>query len=289
MALPLTGVVDLETSTPFLEKNLWVRIIIVITCALSMLGSLLIILSYLCCKDLRSRGRQVLINISIMDFGVAASNLFGAAVYFDRFYHLQSCSNCTTITSTIFSPSDCTQKGTNSSPVTVMCPDSIPIQYLCFSQAALSLCFTYGSILWTNALCFYLYFRIVHGDGQKIALCSLYVSYVFCYGMPLLITVWLGLTGRLGYSPYESSGWCSIVLMHPVTMQRDIYASVFGYNLWIVLTFFFVPILSCAVHINVKNKVYSYYLQIYSTHFYGIASEMPPVVWNSSPLHLREG
>lgn len=38
-------------------------------------------------------------------------------------------------------------------------------------------------------------------------------------------------------------------------MKRDIFASVFGYNLWIGITFIFVPILSCAVHKNVKSKV----------------------------------
>lgn len=34
-------------------------------------------------------------------------------------------------------------------------------------------------------------------------------SYVFCYGFPVMISLWLLLTDRLGYSPYDSSGWCS--------------------------------------------------------------------------------
>lgn len=235
---------------PFLSKNLWMRVIVMCTCALSMAGALLMILSFACCKDLRSRGRQILMNLSIMDLGVAMFNLLGAAFYFDRFYHHETCNNCTTFPSALV-PAHCSEGLYNSM---IMCPKSSSIQYLCLMQAALSLYCTYGSILWTNALCFYLYFRIVH-SGTHIARYCLYSSYLFCYAVPLLVTLWLGFTGRLGYSPYESSGWCSIVLMHPSTMQRDVYASVFGYNLWIVITFVFVPVLSCAVHINVRNKV----------------------------------
>ena len=78
---------DLTRSTPFLKKDISVRVTIMLTCVLSMLGALLIVLSFVCCKDLRSRGRQILVNISLMDFGVAAFNLFGASFYFDHFYH----------------------------------------------------------------------------------------------------------------------------------------------------------------------------------------------------------
>lgn len=244
----------LKDPAPFLTKNLSVRIIVFVTCSLSMLGALLIVLSFACCKDLRSRGRQILVNISIMDFGVAASNLSGAAVYFDQFFQQQTCINCTTYPSVIVTPSHC-HNGHQTTPYdTVMCPKSATIMYLCLAQACFSAYFTYGSILWTNSLCLYLYFRIVH-NGTKISQYCLYISYIFCYTMPLLLTLWLALTGRLGYSPYESSGWCSILLMHPETKKRDIYASVFGYNLWIIVTFIFIPILSCAVHMNVKTTV----------------------------------
>lgn len=247
----------LGTSSPYIEKDMWIRVIIMITCVLSMLGALLIIISFVCCKDLRSKGRQILVNISFMDFGVAAFNFLGASYYFDHYYSLQPCSNCTTLHNTSIPFTNpyrsCGSEPDEYSPE-VMCPKSEAIMYLCLSQAAFALYFTYGSILWTNTLCFYLYFRIVH-SGSKAAWFSLYISYGFCYGLPLLLTLWLAFTGRLGYSPYESSGWCSIILKHPITMTRDIYASVFGYNLWVVITLVFVPVLSCAVHINVKNKV----------------------------------
>ncbi len=69
-----------------LHKHKEVRVVVGITCTLSIIGSLLIILSYLCFRDLRSRARLILVHISIMDCGVGLSNLIGAWVYFDRFY-----------------------------------------------------------------------------------------------------------------------------------------------------------------------------------------------------------
>ena len=240
---------DLEVPTPVMRKGLCVRIIVMITCVLSMVGASLIILSFAFCRDLRSKGRQVLLNISIMDLGVGLSNLVGAWVNFDGRFNRTSCTNCTTYPNAINTPVHCTFEDEH-----VFCPERIILQHLCFSQACLSAICTFGSILWTNALCFYLYLSIAH-SGSKAAHYSLYASYLLCYGIPLFLTVWLALTGRFGYSPYESSGWCSIILMHPMTKERDIFASVFGYNLWILLTFIFVPVLSCSVHMSVKNKV----------------------------------
>ena len=71
------------------HKRIGVRVAVWITCSLSLLGALLIIFSFVCFKAMRSRAREILVHISVMDFLVAASNLTGAAVNFDRFY------NCT--------------------------------------------------------------------------------------------------------------------------------------------------------------------------------------------------
>lgn len=220
-----------------------------------MLGALLIVLSYACCKELRSRGRQILVHISIMDFGVGLFNLSGASFHFSKYYHSVAYNDCTTFISELFIPAHYIQHHVYITPDnSIMCPQSVTIESLCLSQASLSIFFTCGSILWTIALSFYLYFRIVH-KSSNLAKYTLYFSYVFCYAMPVAVTVWLLLTGRLGYSPYESSGWCSIILMNPLTKDRDIYASVFGYNIWIMIMFIFPPVLSYAVHLNVRTEV----------------------------------
>ncbi len=234
-----------------LEERDWVRGIVMAVCVLSMLGALLIVLSYLCWKDLRSKGRQILVHISIMDFGVGFSNLYGAAVHFTDHYQKTTYYNCTTFISKLFVPSYFSERTAYSS---IMCPESEQIQSLCLAQAVLSLFFTYASIFWTLSLSFYLYFRIVHGS-TRLAQYSLIFSYFICYGIPILLALWMLLTGRLGYSPYESAGWCTLILNHPATRERDMFAATFGYNIWIILTFIFSPILACVTHYRVKKEV----------------------------------
>ena len=236
---------------PFRNKKIWVRAISMTSCSLSIVGSLLIITSFVCFKELRSRGRQILVNLSAMDLGVAIANLVGAAVYFDGYYHVYigDRRNCTTKYTPIFNRP---HYPTNT---TVMCPKSGAIEGLCISQAFFSNYFTHASILWTISLSCYLYFRIVH-YGTKFAQYSLRFSYAFCYLMPLFVSVWLVMVDKLGYSPYESSGWCSIIMKDPADpKKRDIFVAIFGYNLWIVLTFILVPLLSFCVYFYVRHEV----------------------------------
>ena len=244
-----------------MTKRVWVRSISIISCSLSIVGSLFIIASFLCFKELRSLGRQILVNISAMDLGVALANLVGAAVYFDGYYMMQN--NCTTKYTPVFSSTWKARDNLLGNGSHVICPKSGIIDGLCISQAFFSVYFTYASILWTNSLSIYLYLRIVHNSTTHLARSSLRFSYVFCYLMPLFLSVWLVLSGKLGYSPYESSGWCSIVLRDPADgNKRNIFVSIFGYNLWIILTFVLVPILSLTVHLYVRNEVSSFFFVI---------------------------
>ena len=223
------AMMDKEDNEDLFHKQISVRVAVWITCSLSMLGALLIIFSYVCFKTMRSRAREILVHISVMDFLVAASNLTGAAVDFDRFY------NCT--------------KGTDSCS-----SHPASVDYWCKTQAFFAIYCTLGSVLWTVSLSVYLYFLITH-HGTKKAKYSLYFSYFFCYLLPLLLTLWLLLTGKLGYSPYQSAGWCTAIFTDPRTMQRYIYTAVISYDLWIYLTFIIVPILFISVHFYIRSEV----------------------------------
>ena len=205
-----------------------------ITCCLSIIGALLIILSYVCFKELRTRARTILLHISIMDLGVAASNLVGASVYFDQYYNNPNC----------------LPDGIQADPH--ICPVSDTIHDLCVAQAFLSVYFTLGSIMWTICLSVYLYFLLVH-YRTKLAQRSLCFSYIFSYCMPLFISLWLLLTGRFGYSPYDTECWCGMKINNPLTREGEIFLVVFGYDLWIYLTIVLVPILSASVHLRVTQ------------------------------------
>lgn len=210
-----------------MHKKLEIRIIAGVTSGLSIVGSLLIILSYMCFKVLRTKAREILMHISFMDFGCATCNLIGIIANFDHYY--RSCHS-------------------------EQCDVSSVINVVCKTQGSLATFFTLGSIMWTISLSVYLYILISQKSPEKAKL-FVWFAYVFCYLMPAGIATWLVSTKRIGYSPYESTGWCSTVFKNPWTNSRDIFVALFGYNLWIFLTFVLVPILSISVHVYIREEV----------------------------------
>lgn len=228
------------------------RVVVGIACCLSILGALLIIFSYACFKSLRSRARLVLVHLSLMDLGVGLMNLLGNLVHFDSYYvHTATSANNE---SAGVQP----DSGEELEDVLSVCqyylpPVSIAVQRACIAQAFLAQYFTYSSVLWTMALAIYIYFIIVHYRKSYISHVLIF-SYVLCYGIPVMLCLWILLTGRLGYSPANGL-WCSIVLRRPGETTGDTFVTFFGYDLWIYLTFLIVPIFFIAVKLFIRDKV----------------------------------
>ncbi|XP_011405005.1 PREDICTED: probable G-protein coupled receptor 157 [Amphimedon queenslandica] len=216
------------------EKHLLVRTTVMIVCSLSMIGAIFVILSYVCFKSLRSQARQILVNLSLMDFGIGAANFFGAIINFDQYY--KDMNNGTVLT------------GTHA------------MDSLCKTQAFIALLTTYCSVFWTTSLAVYMYSLVFLNlkSTKKMRLC-LPACYVLCYGLGIGLSIWLILTNRLGHSPYNSSGWCSIIIISPGNKNVDFMAAVFGYDLWIYLTFFICavvyPILILQMNIEFKGAI----------------------------------
>lgn len=208
------------------------RVAIGLTCVLSILGAILIIFSYVFFKSLRSSARWILVHLSLMDMGVGLTNLIGNIIYFDRFY---------------FSAPD------NGSCPVFHQPKDLTVRNLCVAQAFLAHYFTQASVLWTISLAVFLYFLIVH-HRTPLAKYSLRLSYILCYGLPVIICVWLVLTNRFGYSP-NNTGWCSILQLNSQTLAPDIFAVVVGYDLWVYLAITLVPIIYLAVQLFLREKV----------------------------------
>ncbi len=230
---------DYAYANDFFTKGVAVRGVVGATCCLSIVGSFLIAMSYICFKQLRTKARLVLVHISIMDFGVAAANLIGLTVYFDHFYQVVPAN----------------PNGSASPDDIFIVPPSTGVHNLCVAQAFFAVYFTLGSISWTVCLALYLYFALVYYDSQHHARWFQWFSYAFGYGLPLFISLWLVLTGKLGYSPYNSSGWCTLILIDPATQERDIYAAIIGYDLWIYLTLILVPLLYLSLKGYLQNEV----------------------------------
>ena len=213
MDLNWTG--QTNPSSLYFNKDIGLRVVVGITCVLAMLGAMFVILSYVCFKDFRTQARQILLNLSLMDFSIGLGNVIGILINFDRYY---------------LSVNSTTGEYTDIQDVTTT------VSVVCQSQAVLSHFVTMASVLWTVSLSVYMFILIT--QNQQKAKYFMPAFYVASYGMPALVCSWLLATNRFGYSPYNSAGWCSFVVNKPLpggAIEKDYLPIVIGYDLWIYL------------------------------------------------------
>ena len=215
------------------------RIIVGIICSLSIVGSLVIIISYICFKSLRSRTttRLILVHLSIMDLGAAAANLVGISVNFNRYY---------------FNSANATY-GSHGLPELNHPGDTVDMA--CKIQAAFAVYFTAGSFLWTLSMAVYIYMRIVHYRTPRVARYTLWIVTIFSYILPLTFVSWKWFTNRLGYSPFSAEGWCGDKLVDFETGKKQIILSVLAYDVWIWLNYILVPVLYLTVLMFLYQEV----------------------------------
>ena len=178
---------------PFFNKHAALRVVVGITCCLSMLGAILIILSYCLIKDIQTKSRQILVHLSFADFGVACSNFIGVTVYFDQY--IRHCPMDTSNVNNTLSLSNKVSNGVNSA---LSCQ---ALNGLCRAQAFFAAFSTLASVLWTLSLAVYIYCLVVH-SSKKVHHKVLYVACIFCWGLPLLISLWLVSTGNIYFKDY---------------------------------------------------------------------------------------
>lgn len=207
----------------FRDKSLGIRTAVGVTCCLSIIGSLLIILSYVLQKK-RMKIRELLVHISLMDLGVSLANLIGVTVSFDQYY-----------------------TRVNGPPVY--------IDNMCKTQAFFAAYCTLGSVYWTTALAGYLYFVILYQKEPKYSIYFIRFCYILCYGLAFGISLWLVLRKKLGYSPYDSSGWCSLIAKDPTTGRNDLFIVIFAHDLWMFLSIFLIILLYVAIRSFLSNQV----------------------------------
>ena len=222
-----------------LHKSPEFKVVVGVTCSLSILGSLLIIASYALFKDLRTQARLILVHLSAADLGVGASNLFGIAYGFDRHYN----------------------NSNDAGDSWLLSPPSV--DKLCKVQAFTAHFFTISSVLWTMALAVYMYTVVTRlnlvGLAAKVSRSFLWSSCVFCYGMPLLVTVWMlcSKPSKLGFSPYDAGGWCATIMYKKDHFERKVnfMSSIFGYDLWVIMTCIFIIAIYTSLHFYVRQEV----------------------------------
>ena len=181
--------------------------VVATTNALSIIGAGMIIVTYLAFPDIRTRARQLLVNLSIADFIAALATFLGATVYYDKLVETGHESKTDLNSET---------------------------HDWCVVQAAFTVYGTESSILWTIAVALYMYVIIVL-RRPKLGTKVLVGSYILCYGIPLILTLSLALTGYLGYEVGATPGFCAIkgsVGHNPNSTDTQVWPIIIGYELW---------------------------------------------------------
>ena len=143
----------------------------------SMVGSALIIVTFVIWKDIRTVARAIVVFLSIADFFTATGYLFGAIV---NYLNQQK------------------QLG------------HVEYRYLCRAQSFVTTAFPISSFLWTSHLATYLYVAIVNAN-PALAKKLVIVFHITGWGIPLAICLPALLTGHLGVSNDQTSvNWCFV-------------------------------------------------------------------------------
>ena len=156
------------------------RICVSITSILSMLGASLIIGTFIAFKSLRTKARQLLVQLSIADFLLALSHLVGVNLNLPRFAS-RICSN------------------------RLETDYNITGDAFCEVQAGISIFSTLGSFFWTVAVALYLLTIIVF-EKPKVGKYLTYLSYVVCWGVPAVVVVIFGTLNYLGFHANLDAG-----------------------------------------------------------------------------------
>lgn len=207
-----------------------IRAISVVTCSLSIMGSLAIIISYAHIRDIRSKARELLVHLSIMDLTYSAANLIGALLPYDK-YLLHETSG---------SAHD-------------------NIERLCKAQAFFAAYGTIGSFLWTLGLAVYLYYRFVSGN-VRLTKRAVNVLYVVCYILPLYVSLWSLLRDHYGYPTNQefSGGWCTLMVGYGTEESERYDHELLLFmvsDIWILLTFITMVPIYVIIHCQVKEEV----------------------------------
>ena len=207
------------------HKYVSLQIICGIVCVLSLLGSLAIVLTYALLKEIRSKARELLVHVSLMDITYTTANFVGMMIPYRD--HL------------------CDDNSTN-------CYSNKSYRYerICEAQAFFAVYGTVGSVLWTLALAVYLYYRIVSRD-ENVTKRLVRVLYVVCYALPLYVSLWLLLDHHMGYprNVLSGAGWCS------VRDNTHDLVILMTYDIWIWLGIIILIPLYLVIHVHIREQV----------------------------------
>ena len=205
-----------------------VKVLVGTASCLSILGASLIIFTYFAYPELRTTLRQILLNLSIADFISATANLVGMSINF--YHHLDD-------SKPYYKPN---QTGVYES--------------ICIVQGGFAVFGTDSSILWTMSMALYMFVVVVLKKpefGERLYLVG---HYIFCWGLPAIITIVFGSVGWLGFEPNTTLGWCDIKTTHDNNTYTVAPAAI-RYSLFLYTSFILLPPMFVAIRFSLFRMV----------------------------------
>lgn len=204
-----------------------VKVLTAVTCTISIVAACWIIVTYLAFKDLRTAGRQLLLNLSIADILVAGSHFVGVMANYERFIY--------------------------NSTESVSAHDP-----LCVSQAAVTMFSSIASFLWTMSIAVYM-LAVALSTNQKILKRMVVVIYVISWGVPVPFVVVSAATKTLGFQ-YTGSTGCYTLDNAYGHNTKAIVIDILSYEMWVYLAYIFLPIVYLTVfsHLRCRKETRAY-------------------------------
>ncbi len=186
----------------------------IFSCTLSCLGSILIMITFLVLKDMRTGSQKIVTLLAIADLISAIGYIIGSANYLHH-------------------------HGKND------LKDCGSFRKICMGQATVTSYSSLVSFLWTVILAFY-FFLIIVFKRVKVASQLMIVYNIIAWGAPLLIVVPLLGFQKLGYAHYAASNWCYIKGDSGTPLNHDaesILLILVGGKFWEILSYIVVTVL----------------------------------------------
>ena len=202
----------------------------IVSCSLSILGSLLIFVAFFTLKGIRNVAQKIITLLALADFFTATGYLMADWNFLANSKGMEHCNRFSTV-----------------------------CEIQSFVTSWSSIC----SFGWTCALA--LHFYLILSSTRKRFLASLVVwENLVIWAFPLLIVVPLLVTKRLGYSPYATSNWCFIRNLVKSNYKNgaedgldkeEIALILIGGKLWEILSYFFVVVTYTMTYWKFRKRV----------------------------------
>ena len=226
-------------------------------------GSVLLILSYVLLRSLRTKSRLLIVHLAAANLLQALPNLLAVFMNFRTRFKVDVSVAYGQDVSLLLDYVNATETLACNGASKLLDHSARVYCNLCIYQGFISLIGALATIFWTVCVCIH-YFILVSYQSTKLALQVTYIYYVIAWLAPLGICLWLLFHNWLGFEPTYSTVNCGIIAdcvphHHPyhyksnqVNNWNRVIGLLFGLKIWQLLAFLIIPCLFVAI--QCKNR-----------------------------------